>query len=157
MPGAGSTFHIFLPASKESVVHQNSITKSTHTGQGIFIVMDDEEVMRDTISCILNSFGYSVIGAENGQVAIKMLSDAVASNRNVAAMILDLTIPGGQGGKDIIQKIRKISSDLPVFVTSGYAEDPVMAKPEEYSFTASICKPFRKSELADMLNRYISH
>jgi len=157
VPGGGSTFHIFLPASKESVINRNSTIKTTHTGQGIFIVMDDEEVMRDTISSILQSFGYSVLGAENGLVAIKMLSDQVASNRNVAAMILDLTIPGGLGGKDIIQKIRKIRSDIPVFVTSGYAEDPVMAQPVEYSFTASICKPFRKSELAEMLNRYISH
>lgn len=155
-PGVGSTFHIYLPASQETNSEKISNIKSTHVGQGTFIVMDDEDVMRDTLGNILESFGYNVLSAENGQVALELLTEETASNRNVAALILDLTIPGGQGGKDIIQKIRKIREDIPVFVTSGYAEDPVIAKPEDYNFTASICKPFRKSEFAEMLNKYLS-
>jgi CheY-like chemotaxis protein len=72
-------------------------------------------------------------------------------------MLFDLTIPGGMGGKEAIGEIRKMDAcaKIPVFVTSGYAEDPIMANPTEYGFTASICKPFRKSDLSEMLNKYL--
>jgi two-component system cell cycle sensor histidine kinase/response regulator CckA len=78
------------------------------------------------------------------------------ANRSVAAMILDLTIPGGMGGKETIGKIRDLDKNIPVFVASGYADDPVMASPIEFGFTASICKPFRKTELAGLLEKNIA-
>jgi CheY-like chemotaxis protein len=59
------------------------------------------------------------------------------------------------GGKEAIGEIRRICPHTPVFVVSGYAEDPVMSDPAHYGFTASICKPFKKTQLADMLNRYV--
>ena len=70
-------------------------------------------------------------------------------------MLFDLTIPGGKGGKETIGEVRKIDRDLPVFVTSGYAEDLIMANPKKYGFTASINKPFRKMELAELLHRHL--
>jgi len=59
------------------------------------------------------------------------------------------------GGVDTVANIRKTDRDVPVFVASGYAEDPVMKSPANYGFTASICKPFRISELSEMLNKYM--
>ena len=70
-------------------------------------------------------------------------------------MIFDLTVPGGVGGIDAIIKIRKIDGDIPVFVSSGYSEDPAMANPQDFGFTASIRKPFQISELSEMLEKYI--
>jgi CheY-like chemotaxis protein len=70
-------------------------------------------------------------------------------------MVFDLTVPGGMGGKDAVAEIRKLNIVTPVFVASGYADDSVMKNPEQYGFTASICKPFRRIELIEMLSKYI--
>jgi CheY-like chemotaxis protein len=79
----------------------------------------------------------------------------IKGKQKIVGMIFDLTVPGGMGGKEAVAEIRKLNSDIPVFVASGYAEDPIMKNPSEYGFTASICKPFRKSELSEMLNTYM--
>jgi PAS domain S-box-containing protein len=154
-PGKGSTFHIFLPAAKDSASSSQEIPAATHKGSGAFLIMDDEEVMRETIGSMLESLGYNVVYKENGSAAIDFVVEEIKAKRKIAGMIFDLTIPGGIGGKESIAEIRKIGLEAPAFVTSGYAKDPVMANPAEHGFVASICKPFRKSELAEMLNKYM--
>ena len=62
---------------------------------------------------------------------------------------------GGMGGKEAMEEIRNISTDVPAFVSSGYADDPVMNCPKDFGFTASICKPYNKKELSKMLEKYM--
>jgi CheY-like chemotaxis protein len=104
---------------------------------------------------MLKGFGYSVVCLANGKDAVDFFVAETGAKRNVTGMLFDLTIPGGMGGKEAIGEIRKMCRSTPVFVASGYADNPVMATPEAYGFTASICKPFRKSDLAKMLNRFM--
>ena len=154
-PGKGSTFNVYLPASTEVASCVTMNTAKMHKGSGTFLIMDDEEVMRDTIRDMLESLGYTVISKENGKDAIDFFATENKANRIIAGMIFDLTVPGGMGGKATIEEIRKTNREIPVFVASGYADDPVMRNPIEHGFMASICKPFRKSELSEMLNKYI--
>ena len=154
-PGKGSTFHVYLPASMEAASSEKQQAAKTHEGSGTFLIMDDEEVMRDTIGGMLESLGYSVESKENGKDAIDFFLSETKANRKIVGMIIDLTIPGGMGGKAAIEEIRKLNTEIPVFVVSGYADDPVMKKPSEHGFTASLCKPFRKAELSEMLSRYL--
>jgi len=153
--GKGSSFHVYLPASMESASSDKKKLVKTHKGSGTFLIMDDEEVMRDAIGEMLEDLGYSVIRKENGREAIDFFASETKANRNIAGMIFDLTVPGGMGGKAAIEEIRKTNTAIPAFVASGYADDPVMKKPAEHGFTASICKPFRKVELSEMLNKYL--
>jgi len=153
--GKGSTFHIYLPASADSASSLTDRPVSMHKGIGTFVIMDDEIVMRETIKNMLESFGYSVVCTEDGNEALAFFKSEQIANRKIAGMIFDLTVPSGMGGKAAIGEIRKIDSKIPVFVASGYAEDPVMKTPDAYGFMASICKPFRKSELSEMLNQFI--
>jgi two-component system, cell cycle sensor histidine kinase and response regulator CckA len=154
-PGNGSTFHIYLPASTDPVLWISDKPTAMHKGCGTFLIMDDEEVMRETISDMLKSLGYSVVCKDNGMDAIEFFASETTMKREITGMIFDLTVPGGMGGKAAVEAIRKLNTEIPVFVASGYAEDPVMKNPAEYGFTASICKPFRKSELSEILNKYM--
>lgn len=153
--GKGSTFHVFLPAIPGSVLSDCETLTSGHKGSGTFLVMDDEEVIRETLQNMLVSLGYSVVCKENGNDAVEFVIEEMVQGRNVSGAIFDLTVPGGMGGKVAVEEIRKLHSVTPVFVSSGYAEDPIMKDPAKYGFTASICKPFRKAELIEVLNKFI--
>ena len=154
-PGKGSTFHIYLPAAHDSVLSLKQEVAVLHKGSGRVLVMDDEAVIRATVGDMLVSCGYSAVFCDNGKDAAALFVAEINARRPMAAVLLDLTIPGGMGGREAVAEIRKIDAEIPVFVVSGYAEDPVMANPADYGFTASICKPFRKSDLSGMLNKYM--
>ena len=153
-PGKGSTFHVYLPASDETPASSAVGAVAKHRGSGTFLVMDDEEVMRDTVGAMLTSLGYTVVCKTNGGDAIDFFASETRAGRTIAGAILDLTIPGGMGGREAIVGIRKICPNTPVFVASGYADDPAMSSPAQYGFTTSICKPFTKAGLSGLLNRY---
>jgi CheY-like chemotaxis protein len=154
-PGKGSTFKVYLPAVTETASDVIKKTVETHKGRGTFLIMDDEAVMRDTIGDMLETLGYAVIRKENGKDAIDFYMSETQENRRIVGMIFDLTVPGGMGGKAAIEQIRETNTDIPCFVASGYADDPVMKNPAAYGFMASICKPFRMSELTEILNKYM--
>jgi PAS domain S-box/PAS domain S-box len=155
-PGKGSTFHFFLPASTEAVV-ANEAMVGKHKGSGTIIVMDDEEAVRETVRLMLESLGYTVVCKNNGREAIDFYINETRSNRHIAAMIFDLTVPGGMGGLEAIKEIRELNKEVPVFVVSGYAENSVMKNPGEYGFTASISKPFTIAEFSEMLNKNLKN
>jgi CheY-like chemotaxis protein len=71
-------------------------------------------------------------------------------------MIFDLTIPGAMGGIEALKEIRKSNTEIPVFVSSGYADNSVMKTPKDYGFTGSISKPFTSIELSEMLDSGLS-
>ena len=153
--GKGSTFHVYLPACKNSVLSSVEKTATVHKGCGTFLIMDDEEVIREAIKSMLETFGYYVVCKENGVDAVGFVAEEMSAKRSVTAMIFDLTVPGGMGGRVAVEEIRKLNLEIPVFVASGYADDPVVKNPTDYGFVASICKPFRKSELVEMLNKHL--
>jgi PAS domain S-box-containing protein len=154
-PGKGSIFHVYLPASTDSVLSVSDRTAAIHKGKGTFLIMDDEEVMRETIGDMLKSFGYKVISKENGRDAVDFFAAGPKAGQEITGMIFDLTIPGGMGGKAAVEEIRKFNKEIPIFVMSGYAEDSIIKNPVEHGFTASICKPFRREEISELLNRFI--
>ena len=154
-PGKGSTFHLYIPASTEYISSIAGKIAGKHTGIGTFLVMDDEEPIRDIMKRMLESFGYTVVLKENGKDAVDFFLTETKANRKLSGMVFDLTIPGGMGGKESIKEIRKICSDTPVFVASGYSVDPIMSNPQKYGFTASLRKPFSLKELAEMLENHL--
>ncbi len=154
-PGRGSVFTVYLPACTDGIPSSEDKPDKSHCGSGRILVMDDEEVMRETIRVMVESFGYSVISSDNGQEALGLFLSETEEGRGFAGIILDLTVPGGMGGKEAVREIRKVDGEIPVFVASGYSDDPVVKEPLEFGFTASICKPFIIKELAGIFEKYI--
>lgn len=152
-PGKGSVFHVYLPASAGPVVIQTA-PSGKHKGSGAIIIIDDEEVVRDILKEMIESFGYTAVCKNEGKEAIEFYIKESA-NRTFKALFCDLTIPGGMGGIEVVAEIRKLNKEIPVFVVSGYAENSVMKDPCKHGFTASISKPFTMGELTEMLNKYV--
>jgi PAS domain S-box-containing protein len=153
-PDKGTTFHIYLPASKKSAGLQTAIGDSSHKGSGRILIMDDEDAIRETVGEMLGKMGYDVAFARTGEEALEIIKKASDDNNPFLAAIMDLTIPGGMGGVKAIRQLRKTNTTMPVFVASGYSVDPVMSNPADYGFTDKLHKPFLKSEVADLFMHY---
>jgi len=152
--GKGSAFHVFLPASNQETVQSASGTSVSHRGSGRILIMDDEPSIREILGISLRGMGYTIFVAKDGEEALRICAEAATKGEPIDCAFFDLTIPGGMGGKETITQIRQCYPDLPVYATSGYSEDPVMAKPAEHGFTDSIRKPYRKEDLVSLLNRH---
>lgn len=159
--GRGTSFFIYLPASevapvmeKESLHSQPAATK--HNDGGTVLVMDDDALVRQVSAKMLERIGYKADFACDGEEAITMYSKAKHNGCPFDAVILDLTVPGGMGGRDAVRELLQIDPAARVIVSSGYANDPVMADYREYGFCEVIPKPFRLEELAQKLTFAIS-
>jgi nitrogen-specific signal transduction histidine kinase/ActR/RegA family two-component response regulator len=154
-PAHGTTFHILLPASPEQPDRAELLGAVEHFGKGTILLVDDQSAILGAVGGMLRRMGYKVLAAHDGSEGLGMLVEARADNVDIAGAILDLTIPGGMGGQQMLVEIRRSEPTLPVFASSGYSDDPVMAKPAEYGFTASLPKPVTRDALASMLNRHL--
>lgn len=152
--GKGSTFHIFLPASTRPETARAPAAKAALRGAGTVIVMDDEEFLRNSIGRMLRHGGYRARLAGDGREALELLDTCKRHKEDIAAVLLDLTVPGGMGGKETVDEIRKQDREIPVFVASGYADDPVVQNPHAYGFTGSITKPFLRAELCELIAQH---
>ena len=153
--GKGTTFHIYLPVTDLPRTEYAEEEMKTHKGSGTVLLMDDERIIRESMRGILESFGYGVITREDGKGAVEYFLSHNTKELGLKAVFLDLTVPGGMGGRETVEKIREHNKEIPVFVVSGYADDPIMIDPERFGFTASMNKPFRLAQIVEMLNRYL--
>lgn len=155
-PGAGSIFTIHLPAvAAIDLSGSQPAGASAQAVSGTVLVMDDEEIVRETIRMMLQTLGYSAVCHANAESAVRYFLEETRAGRKFAAVLLDLTIPGGHGGREVIGEIRKICQETPAFVVSGYADDPVMANPQQFGFNASLCKPFKRVDLEKTLAMHV--
>lgn len=151
IPGAGTTFHIYLPASDgRPSVEKVNVHKPAH-GTGTVLIMDDERMIRDVTKRMLEELGYSVLTAEEGGGVLELFRKQKFRGQKTSAIILDLTVTAGLGGKETALKIREMDRSVPVYVASGYADDPVMANPGLYGFNGSLRKPFMLDDIATLL------
>jgi CheY-like chemotaxis protein len=117
--------------------------------------MDDEEMVRNILQEMLCRTGHEVLLAKDGIEAVQAYREAMENGASIDLIIMDLTIPGGIGGKEAVQKILAINPEAKVVVSSGYSNDPVMANFKDYGFCSAIAKPYQLSELAKVISQQV--
>ncbi len=149
--GTGSTFHIFLPACDPVKVSKKAVKPEAFVGTGSVLVMDDEKPVRDFLSRLLKRFGYSVEVTKDGLEMIEVYKKSKESGKTFDAVIIDLTVRGGLGGAQAIEKLLAFDPDAKAIVSSGYATHPVMSDFKKHGFKAVLPKPFEVKDLANAL------
>jgi PAS domain S-box-containing protein len=144
MPGTGTSFSLYLPASKDQRVSPVRLEEEPSQNQyrSRIMLMDDDEVILDIAQEMLETLGHEVILACDGEEAIALFEKYRENGAPVDVIVMDLTIPGGMGGKEAVLRILDIDPDARVIVSSGYSNDPVMANYQQYGFAAAIDKPY---------------
>ncbi len=145
-PGKGTSARIYLPAEKSRVL-ETAVSDQSLRGAGTVLVVDDESLMLTMAETILSDFGYKVLTANNGQVALNILSQP---DVEVDLVITDLVMPG-MGGRELIERIRQQAHDLPILCTSGY-----VSPENKPSVGGYLRKPFTTAELLRKVKNMLS-
>ena len=153
--GAGTRFDIYLPASPQRAPPPAAAAASAIAGHGRILLMDDEETILKVGAALLRHLGYDVDVSHDGEEMLKRYDAAVAERRPYAAVIMDLTIPGGMGGRECVEKLHAQHPHARAVVSSGYSNDPVMADYRRYGFAGVITKPYQLAELSRVIRAVI--
>ncbi|MEW6751028.1 MAG: GAF domain-containing protein [Candidatus Latescibacterota bacterium] len=154
--GVGTTFRIYLPARPEATPPRVGDSAAPAAGHGRILLVDDDEALLVAARCMLQHLGYQVVCAGDGAEGLSLYLEARAAGEPFAAVILDLTIPGGMGGKETVTRLLAADSRVKAVVSSGYSHDPVMSDYRRYGFSGVVAKPYDVSELGRVLREVLA-
>jgi len=152
--GKGSQFSFYLPALNfyKNITPEN--TPTVISGNSKIMIIDDEEMIRNLLTDILENLGYQVYSFKERSSAL----EEYKKQKDISPfdlIITDLTIPGDMGGQEFLNEILKIDKDAKVIVSSGYSNHPLMSNYKKYGFKAVITKPYVLEDLAKIVDSVI--
>ncbi len=150
--GVGTTFSIYLPAAPDQQHQEIGLEDQRPSLGGNILIMDDEEIVREVAGEMLNFLDYTSSAATDGEQALVLYQEAMEEGKPFDAVLMDLTIPGGMGGKETMTMLLEIDPHAQGIASSGYANDPIMAHFQDYGFSAIVPKPYKLDELRTTLN-----
>jgi PAS domain S-box-containing protein len=154
--GAGSCFSLYLPATEERISRELISAFSPLKGKGRILVMDDESAIRDVVKAMLFDLGFQAESAADGEEAVAQYIERRNEGNPFDAVIVDLTIPGGMGGRETLARLKAEDPEARVIVSSGYSNDPAMSEYKELGFAGRVTKPYGMEQLAAALRKVIS-
>lgn len=153
----GTRVYIHLPATDKDIYDDTGSGSSIRTGRGRVLVMDDRVDVRQATGDMLTSIGYQVEYARDGAETLRLYKDAKDKGRAFDTVIMDLTVPGGMGGKETMEKLLAIDPGVKAVVSSGYSNDPVIASFKDYGFKAFLMKPYEVKQLSSVIYSVIEN
>ncbi len=156
----GSTFTLYLPASRHQLVSAELEVPTMPMASvgpegGRILIVDDEEAIRALVVFTLERLGYEIAEAETAIDGVNLYREKMEEGRRFDAVILDLTLPGGMGGKEALKRLIEIDPTVNAIVSSGYAMDATMSRYQDYGFRGVIAKPYEAAELGKIVHEVI--
>lgn len=145
--GEGTTFSAFFPASHDRAETVVIAPSAEPDGIGSILVLDDEPPVRRILQRMLEKWGYEVEVVADGSTAVQRYVERMQAGRKFDLLIMDLTIPGGMGGRQAMAEILRHDPSARAIVASGYSDDPTMADFRAAGFVAALTKPFQSEDL----------
>jgi PAS domain S-box-containing protein len=159
--GSGTTFTLYLPATQEGPTTSVSVETAAKPAPAAdlhprILVMDDEDMICDLAASMLTHLGYEVETCSDGEAAVRRYLAAKEGGRPYAAVLMDLTIPGGMGGKEAAQLILARDPEACLVVSSGYSHDLMLAEYRSHGFKGVLAKPYKMGELEHVFSALLT-
>ena len=155
-PGQGSCFCVCLPAYLRPLEPEPVAREAESRGRGRILLMDDDQSIREVARDMLEQLGYHAECVADGDAAVARYRKRRDEGEPYAAVIMDLTVRGGTGGKDAIVSLREIDPQVKAVVSSGYSDDPVLANCREYGFSSVLVKPYSRQQMSRVLHELLA-
>ncbi len=149
--GKGTTFRFWLPAASETPlapVVEETVRPVLKTR---ILFMDDEAPIRDMALMFIKRIGAEGEVAADGAEAVNRYREALGTSQAFNVVVMDLTVPGGMGGREALEKMRAIDPNVRAIVSSGYSQDPILANHSAHGFRGILPKPYSLDQLTKAL------
>lgn len=154
--GQGTTFQLWLPAAEHAAAPtpaEAAIEASLHAR---VLFMDDEEPIREMAEMFITRLGAEFQGVADGAAALQAYAAGRDAGRPFDVVVMDLTVPGGMGGREAMEKLRAMDPAVRAIVSSGYSRDPVLGSFRQHGFCAILPKPYGLDQLRKVLTEVVS-
>lgn len=158
--GEGTVFHLWVPAAAElahaaaAADHPEPTLPLEIAGTRV-LLMDDEDTIRRLGERLLHRLNCEIRTVPDGASCIAAYREAMTAGRRFQVVILDLTVPGGMGGRECMAELLKLDPNVRGIVSSGYSNDPVMANHRQHGFRAVVPKPYAVTVLAEAIRKVL--
>ena len=159
--GYGTTVRFYLPVDADEEAADElgmarSAVEPVPSATPRILILEDDPLVRSLITRNLTSQGFEVTETPEGSETIRRYQEAMDQGRIYDLVVLDLTIPNGLGGVRTMERLRQLDPNVLAIVSSGYSDDPVMAKPAAYGFSAVLPKPYEPADLLRLVKSVLN-
>ena len=158
--GYGTTVRFYLPVdADEEAVDELGLSRNFEPAPALaprILILEDDPLVRSLITRNLTSQGFEVCETPEGTETIRRYQESMDQGRKFDLVVLDLTIPNGLGGVRTMERLRQLDPNVVAIVSSGYSDDPVMAKPSAYGFSAVLPKPYEPADLLRLVKSVLN-
>jgi CheY-like chemotaxis protein len=156
--GRGTIVSVYLPSYSKTGVSETAATPGAAVSMESrpkLLIMDDEEILWEVLDQMLQRLECDADFVATGEGAVDLYKRSLHNGAPYTGLLLDLTIRGGMGAKDVIGKILAINPHAKAAVFSGYSTDPVIAEYQRFGFVGALTKPFNIEEFKSFVSQLL--